>query len=60
MCRVPSVHRFASFLGKVLAELALDGKTQYDIDGFRFQRDAVQNSSFPLAFWRGDMTSARL
>ena len=52
--------RWASFLGKVLTEIAIDGTTQYDIDAFRFQREAVQDKNFPRVFWRGDMTSARL
>ena len=55
-----TIDRFASFLGRILAEVAVSGSTSYDIDGFRFERDAIQNEKHPRAFWRGDMTTARL
>ena len=52
--------RFASLLGKILTELAVNGSTKYDIDSFTMQREAIQNRSFKPVFWRGDMNMAKL
>lgn len=38
-------YKFASLLGKILSELAVDGRTKFDISGFKFDREALQNPS---------------
>ncbi len=35
--------RFASLMGKILSEMAIDGKSQYDISGFSMNRKAIQD-----------------
>ena len=52
--------RFASFLGKVLSELAVFGKTDYDISPFMFSREAIFNPNYQPKFWRGDISKAKL
>jgi len=38
--------KFASLLGQILSQLALDGASQYPIDGFGWQRPAVMEPGF--------------
>jgi sarcosine oxidase len=43
-------YKFASLLGKVLSELAIDGQTLHPIGPFSMDRPAVTDPTFPLAF----------
>lgn len=52
--------RWASFLGKVLTELAVDGRTQFDVSAFKFNRPAVTDSSFKPHFYYGYGDSSKL
>jgi sarcosine oxidase len=38
-------YKFASFLGQILSELALDGQTRHDIAAFTTRRPAILNPS---------------
>jgi sarcosine oxidase len=42
--------KFASLLGKILAELAMDGCTGYPVEPFTLRRAAITDPAFPLAF----------
>ena len=42
--------KFASLLGRILAELALDGRSTCPIDTFRIDRPALTDPSFPRSF----------
>ncbi len=42
--------KFASLVGRILAELALYGKTQYPIEAFRVDRPALTDPTFEPAF----------
>ena len=48
-----TVHRFASLLGKILSEMAVDGKTQYDISQFKRDREALTDPNFVPNFHLG-------
>jgi len=50
-------YKFASLSGKILSELALDGKTTHDISTFTLNRPAITDPNYPLAFAR-TMTQA--
>ncbi|MGH2521476.1 MAG: N-methyl-L-tryptophan oxidase [Anaerolineales bacterium] len=43
-------YKFASLLGKILSELALDGHTDYPIAPFTLQRPAIADPNYPPAF----------
>ena len=43
-------YKFASLLGKMLSELAVDGATDHNIDGFTLQRPAVVDPAFEAVF----------
>ena len=38
--------KFTSLMGKILSELALDRRTEHEIDSFRFDRPAIQDPTF--------------
>ncbi|MDQ1649622.1 MAG: hypothetical protein QOG60_1679 [Frankiaceae bacterium] len=42
--------KFASLLGRILSELALDGRSTSPIDTFRIDRPALTDPSFPRSF----------
>ena len=42
--------KFASLFGKVLADLALDGRTRHEIDGFELHRRALTDPDAPRSF----------
>jgi sarcosine oxidase len=42
--------KFASLAGKILAELALNGRTQYPIEAFRVDRPALTDPTYEPAF----------
>lgn len=43
-------YKFASLLGKILSELAIDGHTDYPIAPFTLQREAITNPDYPAVF----------
>lgn len=43
-------YKFASLLGKVLSEQALDGRTEHPVEAFRTTRPALVDPAFPRAF----------
>lgn len=49
-CGAGHVFKFASLIGRILSELAVDGKTRFDISGFPFERVAVTDPNFKRAF----------
>lgn len=42
--------KFASLVGKILAELILDGGTEYPIEPFSLLRDAITDPNYPTRF----------
>jgi sarcosine oxidase len=42
--------KFASLVGKILSQLAIQGKTQYPIDIFTLKRKAITDPNYPKAF----------
>jgi sarcosine oxidase len=42
--------KFASLMGKILADLAIDGRTTYPIDAFRANRPALTDPAFTPVF----------
>ncbi|RUS84466.1 hypothetical protein EGW08_007762 [Elysia chlorotica] len=61
-CGAGHAYKFASFLGKVLSEMAVDGTTQYDISFFCWDREALTNPQFKPTFYHGkeQPTSSKL
>ncbi|XP_052798499.1 monomeric sarcosine oxidase-like [Mya arenaria] len=46
-------YKFAGLLGKILSELALDGRTDYDIRPFTMEREALTDPDFQPVFFMG-------
>ncbi|XP_071114469.1 monomeric sarcosine oxidase-like [Haliotis cracherodii] len=59
-CGAGHAFKFSSLLGKILSELALDGKTQYPIADFNITRDAIQNPDTKNVFYLGSDVEAKL
>ncbi|XP_046563083.1 monomeric sarcosine oxidase-like [Haliotis rubra] len=59
-CGAGHAYKFASLLGKILSELAVDGRTQYDISQFNITRDAIQDPTFKPTFFMGSGVEAKL
>ena len=38
--------RFACLLGKIMSEMAIDGRTQHDISMFNIGREALKNTDY--------------
>ncbi|OWF45099.1 Monomeric sarcosine oxidase [Mizuhopecten yessoensis] len=45
-CGAGHAYKWASFLGKILTEMAVDGKTQYDISLFSLDREALTDPNW--------------
>ena len=45
--------RFAGLLGKILSEMAIDGKTNYDISPFTLDREALKDPNTKPVFFMG-------
>ncbi|KAK3602045.1 hypothetical protein CHS0354_021139 [Potamilus streckersoni] len=45
-------YKFASLLGKILCEMAIDGTTKYDISAFNLDREALLDSNYEPVFLR--------
>jgi sarcosine oxidase len=43
-------YKFASLLGRILSELAIDGRTDYPIAPFTIRRSAITDPDYPPAF----------
>lgn len=52
-CGAGHVYKFASLVGKILSQLAIDGKTQYDISKFNLDREALTNPDWKPALYMG-------
>lgn len=52
-CGAGHAYKFASLLGKILSELAVDGRTQYDISEFSWNREGLTNPDFKPVFVMG-------
>ncbi|XP_060608423.1 monomeric sarcosine oxidase-like [Ruditapes philippinarum] len=46
-------YKFAGLLGKILSEIAIDGKTQYDISPFTLDREALKDPDYKPVFFMG-------
>lgn len=42
--------KFAGLIGKILSQLAIDGRSEHPIDTFRIDRPALTDPSFPASF----------
>ncbi|MCW2934627.1 MAG: Sarcosine oxidase [Actinomycetia bacterium] len=42
--------KFAALLGHILADLAIDGETGYEIESFTLERPAIRDPGFPTDF----------
>jgi len=51
--QLPLPQRFAGLLGKILSEMATDGRTNYDIDPFKMDRNALNDPNFKPVFFMG-------
>ncbi|CAH1780475.1 unnamed protein product [Owenia fusiformis] len=45
-CGAGHAYKFASLLGKILSQLAIDGRTEYPISDFTFEREAIINPNY--------------
>ncbi|XP_038069951.1 monomeric sarcosine oxidase-like [Patiria miniata] len=52
-CGAGHAFKFASVLGRVLSELSIDGRTEYDISAFNLGRPALHDPSFKPLFQLG-------
>ncbi|KAK6185373.1 hypothetical protein SNE40_007623 [Patella caerulea] len=52
-CGAGHAFKFACLLGKIMSEMAIDGKTQYDIAGFTRYREAITDPNYPNDFQWG-------
>ncbi|ESO99006.1 hypothetical protein LOTGIDRAFT_142356 [Lottia gigantea] len=53
--------KFACLLGKILSEMAIDGRTQYDISGFSMNRPAITDPNFqPFLVFRKTEPKSKL
>ncbi|XP_064640407.1 monomeric sarcosine oxidase-like isoform X2 [Lineus longissimus] len=52
-CGAGHAYKFASLLGKILSQLAIDGRTTYDISKFSMEREAIADPNFPKNFGLG-------
>ncbi|ESO99005.1 hypothetical protein LOTGIDRAFT_142355, partial [Lottia gigantea] len=51
--------KFACLLGKILSEMAIDGRTQYDISGFSMNRPAITDPNYEKEFqWAKKMSES--
>ncbi|VDI42237.1 Hypothetical predicted protein [Mytilus galloprovincialis] len=52
-CGAGHAFKFASLLGKILSEMAIDGKTKYDISKFNIDREAITNPDWTPTLYMG-------
>ncbi|GFR80080.1 sarcosine oxidase [Elysia marginata] len=52
-CGAGHAYKFASLLGKILSEMAVDGRTKYDTSAFTWDREALTNPLFKPTFYQG-------
>ncbi|XP_059148140.1 monomeric sarcosine oxidase-like [Physella acuta] len=53
-------YKFASLLGKILSEMAVDGVTKYDISEFRWDRECLTDPNFKLIPLHTDRGKSKL
>lgn len=46
-------YKFAGLLGRILSEMAIDGKTNYDISPFTLDREALKDPDYKPVFFMG-------
>lgn len=49
-CGAGHAFKFASVLGRILSEISVDGKTQYDISGYNWDREPLTNPNYVPTF----------
>jgi len=49
-CGAGHAFKFASVLGRILSELAVDGATRYDISGYKWDREPLTNPNYVPSF----------
>lgn len=49
--------KWSALLGKILSEMAIDGRTQYDIAAFTMDRDAISNPNYKTTIFEGGSLS---
>ncbi|XP_063950963.1 monomeric sarcosine oxidase-like isoform X1 [Lytechinus pictus] len=52
-CGAGHAYKFAAVLGRILSQLAIDGKTTFNIAPFNMERDAITDPNFPKCFQLG-------
>ncbi|XP_076442769.1 monomeric sarcosine oxidase-like [Babylonia areolata] len=57
-CGAGHAYKFASLLGKILSELAVEGRTQYNISEFSMDRPALTDPNFQPVFYMGKKHSS--
>ena len=56
-CGFHVLNRWSALLGKILSEMAIDGRTQYDIAAFTMDRDAIKDPNFKTTIFEGGSLS---
>ncbi|BFZ07718.1 hypothetical protein BsWGS_10757 [Bradybaena similaris] len=59
-CGAGHAYKFASLLGKILSELAVDGRTQHDISAFCWDREALTDPNYKPVFTMGAEKKSKL
>ncbi|XP_072169383.1 monomeric sarcosine oxidase-like [Diadema setosum] len=52
-CGAGHAYKFAAVLGKILSQLAIDGRTEFDISTFKIEREAITDPCFEPCFQLG-------
>nr|XP_054748614.1 monomeric sarcosine oxidase-like [Lytechinus pictus] len=52
-CGAGHAYKFAAVLGRILSQLAIEGKTTFNIAPFNMERDAITDPNFPKCFQLG-------
>uniref|UniRef100_A0A0B7ABB4 FAD dependent oxidoreductase domain-containing protein n=1 Tax=Arion vulgaris TaxID=1028688 RepID=A0A0B7ABB4_9EUPU len=59
-CGAGHAYKFASLLGKILSEFAVDGRSQHDVSAFSWDREALTNPNFKPVFYMGTEKKSKL
>ncbi|KAJ8303111.1 LOW QUALITY PROTEIN: hypothetical protein KUTeg_019507 [Tegillarca granosa] len=57
-CGGGHIYKFSCLMGKILSQMAIDGRTQYDISQFNIDRQALQEENVKLDLFMGSRESA--
>nr|XP_054748147.1 monomeric sarcosine oxidase-like [Lytechinus pictus] len=52
-CGAGHAYKFSAVLGKILSQLAIDGRTTFDISCFNMDRTAISDPNYPVSFQLG-------